>query len=103
MTIINAQKNKSLIYFLLTLFTLIIAGGLFYIYQYNLLAERKINLDNLKSEIEVVKVQNAELKNKLFQLIDPTKVDSLASRFGLVIDKSPNYLKSPLWVSDSSH
>ncbi len=47
--------------------------------------------DNQK-KIETVRSENADMKNKLYLVMDMENSDQLAAKFGLVKERKPDYL-----------
>lgn len=103
MTILNPTKSKEYLVFVIQFFVLIIIGSVFYIYHYNLLAENRFKLSELKEAIITAEVESAELKNKFYGAINPAELKLLAVDYNLVLDKNPDYLNIRQWVSDSSY
>lgn len=103
MTIIKPNENKGYFRFLAAVFSLVILGGVLYIYQYNKLVDYRYQIDSLKEEIVLMEVRNTELKDELYDGIDPIKLRSLAVSRNLVFENNPDYLNLNQWVSDSSY
>jgi hypothetical protein len=74
---------------------LLIAAGVMLVFLYN----RAVNLEQAMrvsiAETKRVQTENAELQDRVFALFSTARVESLASQFGLVKDKSPRYLEIP--------
>ena len=102
MTIIKPDRDQSYLFFLVLLGVLVLAGGLFYIFQYNAVVSARHQLKELKSGIVEAEIASADLKNSLYQIIDPANLEALASENNLVLEQQPEYLYSQRWVSDSS-
>lgn len=103
MTIINPTKNKSSFLFIFLIFSVLLAGGSFYIHQYNQMVNLKHYLSNLEEVLTREQVANADLKDQLYKITDPAKLKSAAVENGLFLDNQPNYLEIERWLSDSSH
>lgn len=103
MTIKNPTKKKKYFGFFVKLFLVVAVGAGIWIYQYNALADARYEVEELKNNIAELEVQNAELKNDLYKVTDPSHLQEVASAKGMVIDESPNYLELSQWVSDSSY
>lgn len=103
MTIIKPHKNFELKHFLISLFTLLVLGGGFYILEYNSVAAERYEVGELKQAVERAREVNADLKNALYEKLDPTKLKPLAAEHGLTIDRNPEYLTFSPWRSVSSY
>lgn len=78
-------------------------GGAFYISAYNSVASKRFEIEKTKDEIVKVEIENIEIKNELYQDLNPTNLKELAKNYSLVMDTSPNYLNINQWISDSSY
>lgn len=94
MTIICPQKKKNIKYFLIMLFAIVLVGGVFYIVQTGALVEQRHKLEALKKQLVDLKIANADLKNEYYRLVDPAKLEAVASNSGLTLEKRPIYLTS---------
>lgn len=103
MTIIRPAQHRGYLRFMVSIFALVILGGAFYIYQYNVLAEGRYEVTDIKNRIVEAEVLNAELKKAVYQIIDPAELEALAGVRQLVLEYYPEYLDTSQWVSDSSY
>ncbi len=103
MTIIKPHKNFALKHFFISLFALLAVGGGFYILEYNSLASERYEVSELKQAVERAREVNADLKNALYEKLDPSKLKPLAAASGLTIDRNPEYLTFSSWRSVSSY
>ena len=103
MTIIKPVQMQSYKHFLILLFGLILVGGVFYIYYYNILVDTRYQLKALKTKINEIEVVSIDAKNSLYQIIHPTRLEVLAQQYNLTLERAPEYLISAKWVSDSSY
>lgn len=103
MTIIKPHKNFELKHFLISLFALFAIGGGFYILEYNALAAERYEVGELKQAVQRAREVNADLKNALYERLDPGKLKPLAAAHGLTIDRNPEYLTFSPWRSVSSY
>lgn len=103
MTIKNPTKKDKYFGFLVKLFLIVAIGAGIWIWQYNALADARYELETLENKIAELEVENAELKNDLYKITDPSHLEEVASVEGMVIDENPNYLELNQWVSDSSY
>jgi hypothetical protein len=101
MTILTPHKNSATKHFILLLFTLLLVGGVLYIFEYNALVNARFALSGLKKDIVDLETKNADLKNQLYAALDPVKLNTFASASGLILERKPQYLTQ--WVSDSSY
>jgi cell division protein FtsL len=92
MTIFKPKKktylNKAM--FALGCFLLMFIGG--WLYVQNLKVGVTHDLESLAAEFRDLKVENAEIKNKLFGFFTPEKVANIASERGLVKDNNPVFV-----------
>ena|SRR3989344_2898399 len=91
MTIIQPNKNQD-IRRLITLLTtglvvVVLALVLFYMQTVIL----KHDLVKKHNTLETLKVENAELKNNFYGLVDVNNLETLAGELGLVQDKNPQW------------
>ena len=103
MTIIKPDQYKSLFTFLPQLLILVVLGGVLYIYQYNIVADNRYEIEYLQERIAHLQVVNAELENELYEQVDPNVLTDIAQMYQLVLERSPQYLNVNQWVSDSSY
>ncbi len=103
MTILKPKNKNSYWLFFTSLTLLVIIGGVLYISQYNAVANKRYEIKKLENQITEAEVQNAEIKNELYQNIDPTKLETVAKQYSLVIENNPDYMNINQWVSDSSY
>jgi len=103
MTIIKPHKNFETWRFLISLFVILGLASGFYILEYNRLVESRFEVGELKKSVERAREVNAELKNALYEKIDPAKLKPLASAYGLTIDRDPEYLTFTPWRSVSAY
>lgn len=103
MTIIKPIAVKNNIRFLIFLFVVIFAGGVFYVLEYNSLVNARYQVNSLKKQIADASTANADLKNSLYKMTDPVQLDSLAAKYQLTLERRPQYINQSQWVSDSSY
>lgn len=93
MTIIEPNKNKFKIgIFAFIIIALIIIEAVFSIFAYNKSVHLGHGLRDRSGELEALAVENADLKNKLYEVLDFQNADKLAERLGLVKERKPEYL-----------
>ena len=93
MTIIRPNKNKSISKFLILLLSIIFVGGGCYIFEYNNFVNIRHERNDLKKSIADMQNANADLKNQLYEAVDPGILRTLASNQNLVLDEKPQYLR----------
>ncbi len=101
MTFLTPHQNGTTKQFLLLLFALVVLGGVLYIFEYNMFVNARFELGNLKKSLTELQTANADLKNRLYAVLDPVKLTALATERGLVLEKKPQYVTKQ-WVSDST-
>lgn len=67
-----------------------VIGGVFF---YNQVVNNNHEVAQQRNELRDVEVKNAELKSALYAMTDTSKVEELAVRRGLVVEKNPEYVK----------
>lgn len=102
MTIIKPSIYTQNARFIIFLLSFILIAGISYIFMYNALVNARYQVSNLKNQIAEAAASDNELKSKLFNATDPSKLQTLASKYNLVLDTRPEYLTVHQWVSDSS-
>jgi hypothetical protein len=93
MTIIEPNKSKFKSNFLIILIIgLIISGAVLSIFAYNKSVSLSYNLNIQRKSVEALQVENADLKNQLYAVLDFQNAAQLADRLGLIKEKKPEYL-----------
>ncbi len=93
MTIIKPSKDKSnVVFIILALCALLIGGGV-YIYEYNSLVESRDTIERIEERVVLAEVENAEQKEAVYTLSDPTRLESFAKEHNLVLERKPEFLK----------
>ena len=103
MTIIKPIETRNNLRFLILLFAVIFASGIFYVLEYNSLVNARYQASSLKKQIADATAANADLKNNLYKMTDPVKLDLLAKEHHLTLERKPQYINQYQWVSDSSY
>lgn len=60
--------------------------------SYVFLVGTRHDLTSIRSSMESMKIENAELKNQYFQLTNAESLERLAGEMGLVQDKNPEWV-----------
>ena len=103
MTIIQPSRYREIIRFLIFFFTVLLVGGALAIFEYSKIADLRYELKNLKSNLVILEIESAELKNQFYASIATERLEALAREQGLIIDKNPDYMSSNQWLSVSSY
>ena len=94
MTIIEPNKNRIRVNLLsLMLITLTVIGALFSVFVYNQIVATRYQLGNQEEQSNVLRVANAELKDKLYKILDKENSESFVRSLGLIKDNKPVYLR----------
>ena len=64
------------------------------VFLYNQLVDIRHEIENKSNSLGKAEVNNAELKNNLYNIIDSANLESLAEGKSLAFDKNPQYVKS---------
>ncbi|MFA5870596.1 MAG: hypothetical protein WC842_01750 [Candidatus Paceibacterota bacterium] len=92
MTIIRPHKSSSIKYFLYSLFGVLLICGGFYISEYTALAETRNSINTLKGFVGKLQGENADLKNELYTMIDPARLEAAGVDSGLQKELRPQYV-----------
>ncbi|MDP3956622.1 MAG: hypothetical protein Q8P97_01345 [bacterium] len=97
MTIIQPGKNKKGLALGIVLFTVLLGvliGG--DVFMYNATVDLNYNINLAGEKINKMEVTNAELKNKMYDLLNSRALENLAAANGLTKDKGPQYFQVSL-------
>lgn len=92
MTIIRPHKSRPIKYFIYSLFVVLLVCGGFYISEYASVAESRNAINELKKVTSDLQQENADLKNKLYAMIDPAKLEAVGVDSGLLKESQPQYV-----------
>lgn len=101
MTIIKPSVAKKHFRFLLLIFAIFFAAGMFYIYQYNRLVATNHSLADLEKSLAAEQMRNADLKTAVYQLTNPEILRQTAAEYGLILENKPGYFQVDRWPSVS--
>lgn len=94
MTIIQPKNKKT---FWNKVLAGLVAGVILVAFSLVLLYARFVNLNHSIAEarraLEKIQTENAELKDRIFALLDQGRLESLAAERGLIKEKNPQYLR----------
>jgi len=100
MTVIEFGKRDAQLHFwtvaMLILVTLSLAYG---IVTYSAIINVRHDLSQAQKTVAQAQVANAELKNKLYAMLDSISEGSFAQEHGLVIEQNPRYVEMTSLVS----
>ena len=91
MTIIQPNKNEDIRRLVTLLSTGLIIVFLAVVFLYMQTVTSKHDLAKKRNTLEALKVENAELKNNFYTLVDIGNLEQLAGELGLVQDKNPQW------------
>lgn len=91
MTIIQPNKNEDIRRLVTLLSTGLIIVLLAVVFLYMQTVISKHDLAKKHNALEALKVENAELKNNFYTLVDVGNLEQLAGELGLVQDKNPQW------------
>ena len=92
MTILKPAQSGKLNF--LIGFLLIIAGAMMWwsVAVYNSTVDLNHDIKLLQAQIKKAEVANADLKNKLYGILDPTRLEAAVQAKGFVKEKQPQYM-----------
>ena len=102
MTILKPALYQEYIRLFLVGFFLFLSAGIVYIFSYNAVVDVRFEIQTFKEEIVEFQAKNADLKNAVYTIVDPSGLEELALNRGLILDRNPEYLNNYKWLSDSS-
>jgi len=91
MTIIQPNKNEDIrrLVTLLSIGLVVVFLAVVFLYMQTVIS--KHDLAKKRNSLETLKVENAELKNNFYTLVDVGNLEQLAGELGLVQDKNPQW------------
>lgn len=92
MTIIQPKIKSRLDNYVGIFIALLLVMGMLYIYEYNHFVSLRHEIGVLDKEIIDLQAKDSDLKNELYALISPAKLEATGKQKGLVIEKNPDYL-----------
>jgi len=91
MTIIQPNRHKDAKKLMISLGMFLVGTILIWVLVYLQTVNLKHDLVNAKNHLEEMKVQNAELKDRYYGLVDADNLEELALERGLIKDKNPQW------------
>ncbi|MBN2198178.1 hypothetical protein JW698_03275 [Candidatus Wolfebacteria bacterium] len=102
MTIIQPSKKNRFTGFLISaLLVSSISVVLWGVFLYNQLVDVRHEIDKQKNNFQQAEVNNAELKNNLYNIIDTKNLKASTNSQSLILDKSPEYIKNRQLVAQN--
>jgi cell division protein FtsL len=90
----NAVLNRLLI----ALVVALVLGAGWLVVAYNRLVNLNHGLTELNAQIRTVQTENAEIKDKTFELFASRNLEQVALNYGLVTERQPRYIAvQPTW------
>ncbi len=94
MTFIQPNKNSGILNKILAVLVICsVFSGAALVVLYNRIVNFDHGLDKAKAELASLQSQNADAKDKIFELLDTDKDSAALKDYGLVEDKNPQYLE----------
>ncbi len=87
--------NAKLFLWVTALLTIVLTSV--YIYNQNVAFRHSLSI--LESELQELQVANADVKNKLYNLLDSKNLHGLIEKLSLIKETQPRYLESNLTVA----
>ena len=91
MTIIQPNKHKEIKRLTVSLGAFIVVSILVWMFVYMQTVNLSHDLARAKNRLEEMKEENAELKDRYYNLVDADNLERLAAERGLVKDKNPQW------------
>ncbi|MFH0891086.1 MAG: hypothetical protein V1856_03570 [Candidatus Liptonbacteria bacterium] len=101
MTIIRPERSRPFFVLIMSfLGAMCLACTIWLVWSYLDLHNTQSSISQLQGELEKIRVQTAELKEKEFSLLDSENLSALAASRQLVKDKEPQYItNTSQWLS----
>ncbi|MEK9168565.1 MAG: hypothetical protein AAB698_02080 [Patescibacteria group bacterium] len=95
MTIIQLNKNNHKKNFLISILMMVsVVMAVWGIFIYNQLVSLRHEVKKQENNIQQAEVQNAELKNNLYSILNEKNIESLINQQSLILERNPNYIKT---------
>lgn len=91
MTIIQPNKYKDLKRLVISLGVFLVGIILIWVFVYLQTVNLRHDLVNTKQHLEEAKVENADLKNEYYSLVDTDNLEILARERGFIRDRNPQW------------
>ncbi|KKR88753.1 MAG: hypothetical protein UW50_C0001G0171 [Candidatus Wolfebacteria bacterium GW2011_GWA1_44_24] len=100
MTIIQPNKKNKLNFLISILMLILAVVAVWSVFLYNQLVDFRHEIASYEKSASETEVKNAELKNELFQIVNPKNLESLMNDGALVLEKNPTYIKEQQLVKN---
>ena len=99
MTLIQPNQTSTLLFKLLGAFVVLFVGGVVALISlYSSTVSMRHELSDMKTQLQNLQADNAEMKDSLFTMMDAQSLADFAAAHNLVKDTSPKYLQlTPKW------
>lgn len=95
MTIIQPGKTNYLSNFFISILVIVSVSALLWgMFLYNQLVDVRHEISKQKDNFQQAEVDNAELKNNLYTIIEAKNLKTLITSQSLIFDKNPEYVKN---------
>ena len=91
MTVIQPNKKESSTHLIFVFGSILVLVASLCVVLYSKTVSVKHDILAMQTEIDDMKVKNAELKNSFYSLVDSRELEKLAETKGLVNDKNPQW------------
>ena len=91
MTIIQPNKHRDIKRLSVSLGVLLVGALSMLVFVYIETVNLNHNITDAKNRLESIKVDNADLKDEYYGLVDADNLEELAAERGLVKDKNPQW------------
>jgi len=104
MTSIQPNKEKKFSWGLIALLGMpLIFGVVFLIASYNQIVNLEHEIKTSRAEVQNIQAENAESKDKIFNLLSAQNIEFLAAERKLVKEKDPEYIQAHKWAVASQY
>lgn len=91
MTVIQPNKDSGILKLIISLSALLVGVAALTIIVYSKTVGLRQDIANLTQSIQTEQVQNAELKDQLFAITDPSNLQKLAAKEGFIRVVNPQW------------
>jgi cell division protein FtsL len=95
-TIIEPNKKRAFMKYITPFIVLVAGSAIASVAMYVNTVDLRHELEDRQAYAQELTVYNVELKNQLYSLFDTDHMKVIAENAGLVLDKNPIYLQTPL-------
>ncbi len=103
MTVIQfGYRDLKINFGIATLVSMLVLSVVWSIFLYNRVTSLRHDVLSEQTALQQLQVKDAELKNRLYQMMDTALSDSFIQTSGLVVDKTPTYVSADIIHSSLS-